>query len=433
MTLFQKSSIAAIALLAGIGGPLYGQAAPTATTSEPGYNPGPSLPRIDGNFKYSLSASELVVRGGLGDYTQTVGSGVLEYMSKSPSTPFSALYSAGVMYSTLSSLGFQTFQGLTLSQGLVAGRWTMGVSDTVSYLPASPTTGLSGVAGLGNQGVLPNPNPATPAQSILTTYGRSISNSVSGNIGWQLSGRTSITGDANYGILRMIDGTGFDSTQIGSQVGINRKLSARSVAGLNLQYGVYSFTGSTSFNTRGINATFSRVMSKSLSVQGSIGPQWVSRFSSLTLGTSNPTTLVTVPASVNVAGTMGVGYTHRFTDASLTYSRGVNSGSGVQTGGLTDTLSLQIQQSFGRNWAGSVVGGFNRTSGLVVSGTTTGVLGDVQLTRRLSRSFSAYTSVTVLHQNLNSALTGPSLFAGTSETYAIGVTFSPNALRLGQF
>jgi hypothetical protein len=424
-----NTSMAALALLLGANSMLRAQAIPTATSGEPVYNPGPNLPKIDGNFQYSLAASEIVQRGGIGNYEESSGSGTVEYLSRSTVTPFSMLYSGGLLYSTYSSLGFQTFQGATVTQGLVAGRWDFGASDTVSYLPQSPSTGLAGIPGQGNQGVQPIPSPTAPAQSVITTYGRRLSNTVSGDIQRQLNGRTSLSGSANYGILRFVDGNGYDSSQIGSQVGLNRQLNARTGVSLNAQYGIFSFTGGTRFTTKGLNVDFTRLVSQSLTVQVALGPQWVSKFSGLAVGTGT-TTVVTSPARLNLAANVSASYTHRFTEATLAYSRGMNGGSGAQTGGLADSVSGQLQQSFGRDWSASASTTYTRTTGLAFTGTTTSIYGGTQLTRRLNRDFQAFVSFTAQHQNINSS---PYLLNGTSENYAIGITFSPGALRLGQF
>lgn len=427
-----KTSMATLTLLAGLACQLHGQATPTASRGEPTYNPGPSLPLIDGNFKYSLTLSELVYRGvTIGNYTQTAGSGTVEYLSKSAVTPFSLLYTGGLEYTTYGSLGFQTFQLMSVSQGLVAGAWNLGVSDSVSYLPQSPSGGLGGVPGLGNQGVLPTPNPNAPAQLILG-YGKQLSNTVDGDIQRRLNARTTLTGSANYGILRYIDGSGYDTSQIGSQIGINRKLNARTIIGLDAQYGVFSFVGGTTFTSRGINVDFNRVVSRSLAVQASIGPQWVSSFSGTAVGGPTPTQ-VSIPARLNLAANVSAAYTHRFTNASLLYSRGVNNGSGVQTGAISDVISAQLQQAFGRDWSAAASATYMRTAGLAIAGTTFGIYGSTQVTRRLGRDFSTYASFTAQYQNLSSALSGSYLLNGTTKIYSIGITYAPGSTRLGQF
>src|SRR5450756_165064 len=161
-----KSSILPIAILCCTYSSLHAQATPAATVSTPAYNPGPALPMIDGNFQYALTASEIVQFGYSGSTGQsylTSLSGDVEYLSKSRVRPFSLLYAGGLLYSTFAAQGVSTFQSLSASQGLVMGRWAMGVSDSVSYLPQTPTIGLSGIPGVGDVGLQPTPDPLAPA------------------------------------------------------------------------------------------------------------------------------------------------------------------------------------------------------------------------------------------------------------------------------
>jgi len=205
-----KVSMAAFVILMGTGRLLRCQATPTAAIAEPRFNPGPNLPMIDGSFQYSLTASELIQTGlnSTSGVTATTNlSGNAEYISPSTVHPTLLLYSGGVLFNSFAGQGTQTYQSLTISQGLVGHGWALGASDTISFLPQSPTTGLSGIPGVGDLGLVPLPDPTLPAQSVLTNYGKRISNTVSGTIERQINGRTSVSGSANYGILRFIGDT----------------------------------------------------------------------------------------------------------------------------------------------------------------------------------------------------------------------------------
>ena len=144
--------------ISGLGRIAHGQAAPTASGA-PAFNPGPNLPSIQGNFQFALSASEIVqlgVSGYSGVASTSSLSGNLEYVSRSVARPFSMFYGGGILYSPQLYGGDPTtFQSLTLSQGFISGGWAMGLSDSASYLPNSPTTGLEGVPGVGDQGIQP--------------------------------------------------------------------------------------------------------------------------------------------------------------------------------------------------------------------------------------------------------------------------------------
>ncbi len=125
-------------------------------------NLGPNLPNLDGILHYALSASEMVQYGyyGGGVVTHsTVLSGDVAYTAKSTIRPFSMLFSAGVILGNQSGQGTSYYTSATASQGYVTRHWDFNISDTVSYLPQSPTVGLSGIAGVGDLGSSPDARP----------------------------------------------------------------------------------------------------------------------------------------------------------------------------------------------------------------------------------------------------------------------------------
>jgi hypothetical protein len=438
MTRVLKTSLAALTLLLSARSVLNAQALPTATAAEPRYNPGPTLPMIDGTFHYSLSASELFQTGlnsvpGLSATTNL--SGNAEYVSPSLSHPTSLLYSGGILFSNATGQGTQTFQGVTLSQGIVGHGWSAGVSDTFSFLPQSPTTGLIGVPGIGDIGALPISDPSLPAQSVLTNYGKRISNTVSGNVSRRLTGRDSLSGSGSYGTLRFLGtdytgGQNLNSNQISGSLSLNHQIDRRSSLSISAQYSTFSYGGnSTRFNSRGLSLQYSRTLTRSLSFSTSAGPQWVSAFTAY-----DPLTplVVPVPSRLTVQATAGLSYVRRSSSANLAYSRGVNSGSGVQTGAISDSISASVQRSFNRDWAGSLSGAYTRTSGLVNTDISS-VFGGVQVNRRLTNNLSAFAGYTGIHQSYNNTLATRNAFNGFSQVFSIGITFSPRQSRLGQF
>jgi hypothetical protein len=61
------------------------------------------------------------------------------------------------------------------------------------------------------------------------------------------------------------------------------------------------------------------------------------------------------------------------------------------------------------------------------------VFGGAQLTRKINTHFSGYVSYEAQNQSQNNTVAGPSALNGTSQTFAIGITFTPRSTRLGQF
>jgi hypothetical protein len=438
MTPITKTSLSALTLLLCLPPFLHGQAVPTASTGTPSFNPGPSLPMIDGNLQYAISASEGLQTGlnSTSGVTETTGlSGDVEYLSSSAVHPTTLLYAGGVYFSSISAQGAQTFQSISASQGLVGHGWAVGVSDSFSFLPQSPTTGLIGIPGIGDLGLQPITDPSVPSQSVLTNYGKRFSNTLGGSVERQLTGRDSISASANYGILHFIGkpyvgSDNLNSTQLSGNLSFNHRIDRRSSMSIGAQYSTFYYSSNTtSFNTRGLNLQYSRQLSKNLNFQVSAGPQWINSF-----GASDPTFTVAqkIPAVLTVQASAGLTYTRRVTTASLSYSRGVNSGSGIQTGAISDGISASVQRSYGRNWSGAISAAYTHTAGLVL-GNASSVYGGVQVNRRLTGYLSAFGSYSGVHQSIDSTLAARNAFSGFSQVFAVGITFSPRRSRLGQF
>ena len=175
---------------------------------------------------------------------------------------------------------------------------------------------------------------------------------------------TSISGAASYAVLRFLSGNGndangLDNTQTAGTLGLNRRINARSSAGVNASYAIYNVSGPQSvilepdFQTRGLNLSYQRILSRTLSVSLSAGPQSVSSSNS-----------ALIPTSLNLAVTASLSYAHRYTHASVSYSRGVNGGSGVIPGAFSDSLSAGVGRAYGRDWVVSLSAAYVRTSGL---------------------------------------------------------------------
>ena len=436
-------------LLMTIGPLSYGQAIPaggTPMTSMTTNSVGPNLPDLDGVLHYALSASEVVQLGyyGSGEVTHsTVLSGDVSYTAKNIYHPFNILFAGGVVLGNQPGQSTTGYVNMAVSQAYVTRSWVFNISDSVSFLPQSPTTGLSGIAGVGDIGSVPIQGPVGgPAGGVLSTAGNRVANTVSGSVERQINRNTSISGTGSYSILHFLDdegtNSGLDSAQIGGTVALNRRLDARSSVSLDAVYSTITFSGTGSefvqpdIESRGLNISYQRVLSRTLSVTASVGPQWVS---------SSNSTLI--PSSLGVAATAGLSYARAFTTASLGYSRGVNAGSGVLSGAQSDSIIGTAAHTFGRKWVVSANGAFNRSTGLTQLSTGTSVIppnevyntvfGGLQLTRRFGQHLSGYVSYGAQTQSNNFAAGAQNALNGTSQTFGAGVTFSPRSTRLGQF
>jgi hypothetical protein len=453
-----KIRIAISALFLAASSISHGQAVPTATTSMVPSSSGLNFSPLDGVLHYALSASEIIQFGYYGPSKVTSGtvlSGDAAYTAKSEVHPFNMIFAGGVSLGNQTGQGTTSFWNVAASQGYVTRSWIFSVSDSFSFLPQSPTTGLSGIPGVGDLGAIPVQGPVEgPAGGVLSTAGNRIANTLTGGVERQIDHATSISGNGSWSILHFLGQTpnsvsvnsgGLDNTQLSGMVAINRRLDGRSSVNVNAVYSTFSYNGGYAYypgtgvlfpqpdiETRGVNVSYQRLLSKTLSVSASAGPQWIN---------SSNSTLI--PSSLNVAATGTLTYSRALTNATVSYSRGVNGGSGVVSGALADSVSGSLSHSYGRNWVASLNAGYAHTSGLtnlafVTPGAPTNVVyntifGGVQATRRINTHFSGYISYEAQNQSNNFSLAAQNALNGTSHTFGIGITFVPRSTRLGQF
>jgi len=429
------------ALLLSVGSLLYGQAVPNTTISSTGANSS-GFP-LDGTLHYALTAGEIVQFGlyGSGETTSSTNlSANAAFTSENENRPFSMVLAGGGLLSNGQGQGSYTYWNVAVTQGYITRRWAFNISDSFSFLPQSPTTGLSGIPGVGDLGAFPVQGPSEgPAGGVLTYSGNRVTNSVTGSVERQISPATSISGSGSWSIIHFIDeNAGFDSDNESGTVALNRRFDARSSASLNGVYSTFSYSntglsqGYPSFQTKGVNLSYQRLLSRGLSMSVSGGPLWISSSNS-----------AEVPSRLSAAGSATLSYNHKLTNASLGYSRGANAGSGAVGGALSDNITGSLAHTFGRKWVASADMGYSHSTGLqqfLVAGSPVGVnqvfdtvFFGAQLTRGFGPHWSGYASYSFQHQSSTYSEMTQNAFIGTYQTIGIGVTFTPRSTRLGQF
>jgi hypothetical protein len=405
------------------------QAVPAGTTNA--YQ-GFQFPSVGGSLSYALTASESFTtgyNGNGGNASSTNFSGDLAYISTSEHYPFSAIYAGGYLVSTSSNQPSSTFQTLSLSQVIKHGKWNFIFADSISYLPQSPTAGLAGIPGLGDLGVDPTQTGvAAYPGAILSTYGSRISNVASGSTVRSLTGSTSLLGTGSYGIQRFVGdgaGAGFDNAQVTASGGISHRLDQRDTLVGNYSYTRFTYSSGTpfSFSTQGMNIEYIRQWSRRLSMDASVGPQFSS-------GTS-----LTGTAS-NLAAAVSFNYMVKRGSATLGFTRGTSSGSGVVPGTLTDSINFAGRRSLTKVWAGAATIAYTHATSLsnVFSTpfTIDGVVASSQLSRGLGRYFSLFASYTIERQSTSGlGNISTNAFSGLSQIIGAGITYSPTSFRLG--
>src|ERR1035437_5028119 len=312
----------------------FGQALPAAEASP--ISTGFRIPMTAGTLQYGVSASESLSWGyysssGVTDATNLTGD--LGYISNSKRDPFSAIIAGGHSWSTNGPS--YSFVSLGLSQVISAGRWVFVLSDSLSYLPGTPTTGLTGIPGVGDLGLNPVQVGPETGQGILTNYSNRISNSSSLSIQRPITGKTSFNAVGSYSISRYLTtsggNSGLDSDSESGAGGITHQYSQRNSLGVNYNYSVFSYPGysfglpTQSFRSQSATLAYMHQFSCKLSLNAAAGPQWTS------IEQAGRVTSLSAYADVSL------GYAGKFAGASVSYVRSTNNGFGVIGGALSES------------------------------------------------------------------------------------------------
>jgi hypothetical protein len=390
-----------------------------------------------------MTASEIIQFGfyGSGQTTSSTNlSADAAFTSKSENRPFSMILAGGVLLPNGQGQGTYTYWNVAATQGLITRHWAFNISDSFSFLPQSPTTGLSGIPGVGDLGALPVQGPAAgPGGGVLTYSGNRFVNQVNGSAERQLGPATSISGAGSWSVIHFLDdNAGLDSNGETGSVALNRRLDARSSASLDGVYSTYSYSntglsvGYPDFTTKGINLSYQRLLSRGVSMSVSGGPLWISSSNS-----------ALVPSRLSASGSANLSYNRKLTTASVGYSRGANAGSGVLPGAISDNVVGSVGHTYGRKWVASADMGYSHSASLAqflvvgspvkVNQVFQTVYGGVQLTRGFGPHWSGYASYSVQHQSSAYSVLNQNAFIGSSQVLGFGITFTPRSTRLGQF
>jgi hypothetical protein len=406
--------------------------APSAVQSGPEFH----IPSTKGIVHYALTSSNLfeagdAIQGGPAYLTDI--SGDLSYQSQSIRHPFSMLYAGGWGVSTDPALPSIVFQNLTLTQALIAGKWSMNILNSFNYLPYAPTAGLSGIPGTGDLGLQAGEPAAVQAPTLLTNYANSINDSVTGDITRQLDHNTYLIDSATWGQEEFLSGAGLNTAEVMGTVGLKRRLDARSSVATNYAYSRYAYSSSGfSFTTQGINVLAQHQWTRALSTSASVGPQWI-----------RSSDAAAVPSRLALAASASASYSRGTKLAELSYTRGSVGGFGVVPGAFSNSIQAEVQEALSRSWVASITGTFITISGLGAkngSATTAGSNGigntgyfNVQVTRTIGLSLTAYLSYALQSQSLGQALLAKNALSGLSQIVGTGISFRPQSKRIGQF
>jgi hypothetical protein len=419
-------------LLTGCAG-AYAQVVPEAT--------GPARLPVSGNLHYALRYSQTAeFGGGLGDWQTGTISGSVDYSNGTDRHPFNLSYGGGYT-KTFTGPDYETgvFQHLFISQGLVGHKWNATVSDNISFTPGSPTIGFSGVPGTGDPIGGSGSNPPS-SQSVLTLNTRTIENTAAAQIGYHIDYATTLNLGGNSNLLRYPDGNGVDTSGLGANAGLTRRLDARNSLVGQFMFSRYDYGNQALDSNQSSDSApypdsdlmtamfgFQRVWSPKLQTTVSVGPQWIS--------SSNA---AIEPSTTTVAVNAAVHYAFRFESASLGYTRGGSSGGGVLPGATVDSVYAGYSRLFRRDLTIGLTASYMRSDALELGGAAIdAVYGGAQATRQLGRYFSVFANYTAENQSSNQAALSSqaaqsNVLNGFYQVIGFGIAYSPRETHLRQ-
>ena len=293
-------------------------------------------------------------------------------------------------------------------------------------MPESPVSGLSGIPGVGDVGVDPISVGPNSGIGVLTDYGPRVSNTASATVSRVITGHVSAQASGVYAIQRFIGDNSdlaLSSTTEGGSAGLTYAFSARDSLAANYNYSNFSYPGSVySFNSQGATLQYSRQWTRRFSTTVYAGPEIIGGDTSAAYNGS----------ATELAAGANASYSSRTTSYTLSYSRGVNNGSGVLPGSFSDNIILAAHRQFGRDWLFSGNVGYSRSVSLpnfdlyTFDGNSVTFSG--QATRGFGRYFSGYASYTLEHQSTSGSgavFDTPNAFSGLYQVVGVGVTYSP--------
>lgn len=398
-----------------------------------------NLPTHLGTLSYSLSGVEMLEAGYGSTSASTALSGNLAYLSTGENDPFSVVYSGGVYFTTVPGYSdVETFQNFAASQVYKTRSWVFVASDAFSFLPQAPTTGLSGIPGVGDIGIPPVQTGIGPTEAILSNYSTQITNGLTGSATWEVTPSLNLEGSGNWQILHYLGGgtAGLDTRDYGGSVGPNYRIDARNSIGLSANYSDWTYPNYPGYGleSEGASISYTRAWTRRLSTSANFGPERT-RGTTFTGIVGAPT--VSIPSNWNFAGSGSASYATRTTGFSAGYSRQVNGGSGIIFGALTDSVTASMSRPINRDWITSFQVGYSRSVGLApINGAFPkydSLFGAAQVSHRLSETMSLFASYSPLWQSAqNQPYYSTAAFNGTNHIFSVGITFAPAPLLSGR-
>jgi hypothetical protein len=375
----------------------------------------------------TADSDELSASGNSGwaDFTSFLGG--IDVHQSSGISDLSLSYLGGGTIAIGGNAGDSVLQQLGVNEALNWRRVKLTFVEQFSLLPESSFgyAGLGGGVSLPGGGSIGLQPGLTPGDSVLTTRGLRLSNSLLTEADINLDPRSSITVAGGYSLLHYFDNNFLNFGDTIFQVGYNHQMTRKDTFAVFYRFSGYRYSGfNQSINDNSFQVSYGRRVTGRLSFQIAGGPD---------------ITFVAVPITGTSAGatpssgkmqelywslSTNVQYQLQRTGFSASYSHGVNGGSGVLAGAIGDTVSASANRQLTRQVNAGVNFGYSHSTGLNAFTTPTAPTmqsygywyGGVNLTRTWGRTLDLNLNYTVQYQASNS-------------TFCVGPTCVTNLVR----
>jgi hypothetical protein len=315
-------------------------------------------------------------------------------------------------------------------------RTTLTFIDQLSYIP-DITQGYGTLSGLtlpggGSVGIQEG---FLPGQSILTPLGNRLTNSFIAQDDTYLTPRSSLTFVGGYSLLHYYGDNLLDMGDAIFQGGYNYQMTRKNTFALLYRYSGYRYSNfGQSINDNMVQASFGRRVTGKLAFQIAAGPEIaffetpINASGSSTGGSGGTGTGGTgsspAGSTSEILWSLNTSLTYQLerTGVGLSYSHGLNGGSGVLAGAEGDSVSGTLSRQLTRMLGASANLGYFRSSGLnIATSTPTSQsynywFGGASFNRPVGRTLTLSLSYQMQYQNSN-------------EPFCVGTTCGTSAVR----
>jgi hypothetical protein len=352
---------------------------------------------IPGISYINFIESNALTQGGANNWNSTsYVSGNLSLQENWRTAQLALSYSGGGSFSSGSSIGNGQFHQLGAVQAFNWRRWQLTILDQFTYLPESQFCFGPGtaIASPGACSTLPLGQPGlqggfNPSQSIFTAVGPRYTNSFGTQVNYVLTPRGSITLGGVLGILRFTESGNIESNDLILNAGYDYKVSKTDIIGLSYRFSAYHYIGfPQAIGDHAFQAVYGKKITGRLALQLSGGPE-IANFR-VSPGVGNKTQYI------SGTGWAGLSYASLAGSLSLSYTHGINNGSGVFLGATTDQVTGSGTRKLSRVWRGNASLGYARNKSAAGSnGTQNQAYNNLYIGAGLQRPLSRSTIFTL--------------------------------------